>query len=225
MTAAALYVIGLGAGGHAKVVIDILNAAGGYEIVGLLDIDPRRHGDRVMGVPVCGADDMLEDFYGRGIRHAFVGIGSVGDSSRRRQAYERCRVAGFEMVRAVHPRAIVSAAASLGDGTTVMAAAVINPDAVVGRNVIINTGAIVEHDCRIGDHVHVATGACLAGGVVVADGAHVGAGATIREGLRVGVGAVVGAGAVVVTDVPDGVVVVGNPARASRVIVKGPVPG
>lgn len=218
-------VIGVGAGGHAKVVIDTLNAVGGYDVIGLLDLDPKRHGSFVAGVPVLGGDELIEDLHARGVRHAFVGVGSVGDASRRRRVDERCRAAGFEMIRAIHPHAIVSVSATLGEGITVMAAAVINAEAVLGRNVIVNTGAIVEHDCRIADHVHVATGARLAGGVVVEEGVHVGVGASVREGIRLGTGAVVGAGAVVVKDVPDGVIVVGNPARVWKVIAKDPSRG
>jgi UDP-perosamine 4-acetyltransferase len=209
-------VVGIGAGGHAKSVIDVLRAAGGFEIVGLLDIDTSRHGGEVMGVPIRGGDELLSRLCSEGVDHAFIGIGSVGDPGVRRRAYERCRDAGFEVVRAIHPRATVSPAAVVGDGITVMAAAVVNAGAVIGRNVIVNTGAIVEHDCRIADHVHVATGSRLSGGVVVGEGAHVGAGAVIREGIHIGAGAIVGAGAVVVADVPERVVVVGIPARVMR---------
>lgn len=209
-------VVGVGAGGHAKSVIDVLRAAGGFTILGLLDVDARRHGQQVMGVTVCGGDELLAALRADGVDYAFVGIGSVGDPTARQRAYARCRDFGFTMVRAVHPRAVVSPAASLGDGVTVMAVAVINAEAVVGHNVIVNTGAIVEHDCRIADHVHVATGARLAGGAIVGEGAHIGVGAAVREGIRVGRGAVVGAGAVVVRDVPDGAVVIGNPARVAR---------
>lgn len=214
-------VVGVGAGGHAKSVIDILRAVGGYVIVGLLDIDAGRHGALVMNVPVCGGDELLARFQADGVGHAFIGIGSVGDPSARRRAYARCRDAGFEIVRAIHPRAVVSPAATLGDGIAVMAGAVINAEAVIGHNVIVNTGAIIEHDCRIADHVHVATGARLAGGVVVEEGAHIGVGAAIREGIHVGARAIVGAGAVVVADVPDGAVVVGNPARVARTTATG----
>lgn len=211
-------VIGLGAGGHAKVVLETLAAVGGYEVVGLLD--PRRElwQTEVLGVPVLGDDDLIGSHYDSGVRHAFIGLGSGADTRPRARLFELARSAGLEPVDAVHPAAVVSPSATSGPGFTVFAGAVVNADARLGADVIVNTGALVEHDCRLGDHVHVATGARLASGVEVEDGVHVGAGATVIQGLRVGAGSVVGAGAVVVRDVDRGVVVAGVPARVLRTV-------
>ncbi len=208
--------MGLGAGGHAKGVIEILRQTGGYDIVGLLDANPGLWQSEVMNIPVLGGDDLLPHLYAQGIRHAFIGVGGVGDTRPREELYRRVRAMGFEVAAVVHPSAVIAQSARIGHGPTIMAQAVINADAVMGEDVIINTGAIVEHDCVIGDHVHVATGARLASTVSVGDGSHVGVGASIRQGVRVGRRAIVGAGAAVVEDVPDGVVVVGVPARALR---------
>lgn len=209
-------VIGLGAGGHAKVVIEILRLVGDYELVGLLDSDRALHGTLVESVAVIGDDDQLVALYDQGIRHAFIGVGSAGDLGPRRRLYEKVRSLGFEVIRAVHPSAVIAASAQLGHGPTVMAGAVINPAARLGDNVIVNTGAIVEHDCVLEDHVHVATGAHLAGTVHVGQGSHIGLGASVRQGIRIGRESVVGAGSVVVDDVPDRVVVVGVPAKILR---------
>lgn len=209
-------VIGIGAGGHAKVVIEILRLVGGYDFVGLLDAEPNLWGSEVLGVPVLGDDALLAGLYDKGVRTAFIGLGSVKSSAPRKRLYYHVRQAGFHLARALHPQAIISPTAEIGDAPIVMAGVLINSEAWLGDNVIINTGAIIEHDCVIGSHVHVATGARLAGAVHVGDGAHVGIGATIREGIRVGRGSVVGAGAVVVQDVPDDVLVVGVPAKIKR---------
>jgi UDP-perosamine 4-acetyltransferase len=209
----AVRIVGLGAGGHAKAVVETLDAAGGYEVVALLD--PRRElwGTRVHGVEVAGGDDLLEQHYHGSVERVFIGLGGTGDTGPRQRLYEYARERGFDVATAVHPSAVVSPSAALGHGATVLAQTVVGPDVVTGEDVILNNGAIVEHDCRLGDHVHVATGARLAGGVSVDAGAHVGIGATVLEGLRVGAGAVVGGGAVVVRDVPAGAVVAGVPAR------------
>ncbi len=209
-------VLGLGAGGHAKVVIEILRAAGGYDLVGLLD--PRRElwGTEVLGVPVLGDDDLLPAQYDSGVRSAFVGLGSRGDLGPRRRLYERVHGYGFSFVAAVHPAAVVSPSAELGEGPTIAALAVIGPGARLGDDVLVNTAAIIEHDCVLGDHVHVASGARLGGGVTLCDGVHIGLGASVNPGLRVGDGAVVGSGSVVVEDVGDGQTVVGIPARPLR---------
>jgi UDP-perosamine 4-acetyltransferase len=208
-----LPVIGLGAGGHAKVVIEMLRLIGGYKLVGLLDPRPHLWNTNVLGVPVLGDDCLLTELYYEGVRHAFIGLGSVGDTAPRQRLYEEVRGRGFEIVQAIHPQAILAPSADIGPGATVMAAAVINTAASLGENVVVNTGAIVEHDCRIGDHVHIASGARLASTVDVGAGTHIGLGACIRQCIRIGRQAIVGAGAVVVDDVPDNVVVVGVPAR------------
>jgi len=206
-------VVGLGAGGHARVVIEILRCSSSYEVAGLLDLDKALHGTRVLGVLVLGDDSMLPELAQEGIGHFFIGVGSVGDSGPRRNLFEKAVGLGMEPVSAVHPQSVISPSAELGAGVTVMAGAVINACARLGMNVIVNTGAVVEHDCALGKHVHIATGAKLAGGVQVAAGAHVGAGATVLECINIGENAVVGAGAVVVRDVVPAVTVVGCPAR------------
>ena len=211
-------VIGFGAGGHARVIIDILTSIGGFEIAGLLDQDQRLWGTDVLGVRVLGDDSLRAELFERGVRAAFIGLGSIKNAEPRRRLYEAARTSGFDIVRAIHPRAVIAASAILGDGPMVMAGAIINPSAKIGNNVIVNTGAIVEHDCVIGDHSHVATGARLGGAVTIGEGSHVGLGASIREGVSVGNGSIVGAGAVVIEDVPDRMVVVGVPASVLRTV-------
>ena len=209
-------VIGIGAGGHARVVIEILRLMGGYDLAGLLDSRPELQGAQVLGVPVLGDDSLLPGLYAQGVRHAFIGLGGTGDTRPRRRLYELARGLGFEIVAAIHPQAVLSPSAQIGRGPTVMAGAVINAAARLGENVIVNSGAIVEHDCVIGNHVHIASGARLASTVHVGDSAHIGLGACVRQCVRIGAGAIVGAGAVVVKDVPDDAVVVGVPARVLR---------
>ena len=204
--------VGLGAGGHAKSVLDAALSSGRFEVVALADDDPSHAGSEVLGVPVVAADE-LERLRADGVTHAFLGIGAVGDNEPRGRAFERLLDAGFDLPAIVHAAAHVSPSAQLGRGVVVLAGAVVNADALIGDNVILNTGAIVEHDCRIGADVHVAPGATLGGHTVVGDGAHVGIGATLLQGLRVGNGALVAAGAVVVEDVLDGASVAGVPAR------------
>jgi sugar O-acyltransferase (sialic acid O-acetyltransferase NeuD family) len=212
----ALRIVGLGAGGHAKAVLEIIAAVGGYDVVGLLD--PRREleGTRVGGTTVIGDDSLLRRQYDAGVRHAFIGLGGSGDTRPRRRLYELAVEEGFELVSLTHPTAAVSPSATIGSGATLLPLSAVQAGSFLDEDVIVNTGAIVEHDCHVGSHVHVASNATVASGVTLGVGVHVGAGATIRQGVRIGSGAVVGAGAVVVRDVDPLVVVAGVPARVLR---------
>jgi sugar O-acyltransferase (sialic acid O-acetyltransferase NeuD family) len=207
-------VVGIGAGGHAKVLLDILRCASGFEVVGLVDSDPKQKGRLVEGVSVLGGDDVLPGLLREGVSHAFLGVGGVGDNHPRAQLFERLRAQGFHFVKAIHPAAVVAASAEIGEGAAIMAGAVVNPGARLGLNVIVNSGAVVDHDCLLEDHVHIAPGAVLSGGVRVGKYGHVGTGAAVRQGVTIAEGALVGAGAVVVADVSARATVAGNPARA-----------
>ena len=206
-------IFGLGAGTHAKSVLDAIHSAGTFEPLAIVDDDPQRAGGDILGVPVLTDMATVEGLRPGGVRHAFVGVGGIDESGPRQRVFERLREAGLDLPPIVHGSATVSDWAELGAGAQVLAAAVVNADAVIGEGAILNTNALVEHDCRIGAHAHIAPGARLAGLVTVGLGAHVGIGAVVIEGVRIGSGALVGAGAVVIRDVEDGERVAGVPAR------------
>ena len=208
--------VGLGAGGHARVVIDILRLMSGHEIVGLLEANQELWNKKVAGIPVLGAEDLLPGLYARGTRHAFIGVGAISDLRPRQLLFQKLLDHGFQIVSAIHPQSVISADAQVGRGATIMAGAVINPGARLGDNVIVNTKASVDHDCVIGNHVHISAGVSFGGGISVGDRSMIGIGAVIMPGLRIGADAVVGAGSVVTKDVPDNTVVIGYPAKVVR---------
>ncbi len=194
----------IGGGGHAKVVISAIQAAGG-RVGAVFDDGPGRVGTRVLGVEVVGPTEAARGRPGP----AVLAIGS----NRVRQ-----RLAGLERdwLTVVHPTAWVAPSARLGRGTVVFAGAVVQPEAEIGEHVIINTGASVDHDARVGDHAHVAPGARLGGEVQVGEGTLMGIGSVAIPTVRIGAWSIVGAGAAVVVDLPDAVVAVGVPARVRR---------
>lgn len=204
-------IVGLGAGTHAKSVLEALRSSNIYEVIAIVDDDPAKAGDEILGTRIVPSSELLE--LREVAAHGFVGVGGIGDSGPRRAAFERLLAVGFELPAIVHASAVISPWATLGDGVQALAGAIVNADAEVGEDAIVNTGAIVEHDCRIGAHAHLAPGVRLAGLAAVGEGAHVGIGAVAIEGVQIGAGALVGAGAVVIADVPDGARVAGVPAR------------
>jgi UDP-perosamine 4-acetyltransferase len=201
----------VGAGGHAKVVIELVRAAGMYEVIGLIDRNLK--GSLILGVPIVGSDIDLANFRHQGINHAFVGI---GNNQRRLQMGRYLRQIGFEIVNAISPAAVISVSVKLGRGIAVMAGAVINAEARIDDFSIINTHASVDHDCWVGEGAHVAPGSTLAGNVRIGTLAFVGAGASVIPGTNIGENAVVGAGACVIRDVPTGASAWGVPARIVR---------
>jgi sugar O-acyltransferase (sialic acid O-acetyltransferase NeuD family) len=207
-----LPIVGLGAGTHAKSVLEAIRSAERFRVAALVDDDEGRVGEEILGFEVSGPA-ALENLRADGVAHAFAGVGGIGDSSVRRAVLERLSALGFQLPPIIHASAVVSPWGDIGRGAHILAGAIVNAGAVVGDGVIVNTGAIVEHDCRVEAYAHVAPGARLAGLASVGEGAHVGIGAVVIEGVRIGEGALVGAGAVVIRDVPPGIRVVGVPAR------------
>jgi UDP-perosamine 4-acetyltransferase len=209
-------IIGLGAGGHAKGLIEIIRLSHSLPLAGLLDARRELWGKDILGLTILGGDSLLDSLIESEVGFFFVGVGSRGDSRPRQRLFDWAMARGIQPVQAIHPRAIVSTEARLSPGVQIFAGAIVNAGAQLDIHAIINSGAIVEHDCLIGPHAHVATGARLAGFVRVGAGAHIGIGATIREGISIGAGTIVGAGSVVVTDVPPMATVAGVPARPLR---------
>jgi sugar O-acyltransferase (sialic acid O-acetyltransferase NeuD family) len=198
----------VGAGGHAKVLIDLLHASGEFEVVGLVDstIAP---GTLVNGVEVLGPDspEHLSTLRNRGIPSAANAVGGIGDRSLRSSVWDRLRAAGFRLPALVHPRAHIDRSARLADGAQVLAGAVVGAEASIGADCIINTNAVVSHDCVLGEHVSIAPGALLAGGVHIGPNTLVGMGVSIYLGLHIGADVVIANGTAVFNDIPDGTVV------------------
>ncbi len=199
-----------GAGGHAKVVIDIIEQQGNYEIAGLLDDDLKHQGKRFFGYPVLGTRTDLPALISAQLRHAIV---TIGDNASRAAVATLLDRDGWQFASAVHPRASIGRGVKIGPGSVVMAGCVVNADATLGGQVIVNTGATVDHDCRIEDAVHIAPGCHLCGGVSVGQGSLLGAGSTVTPGVRIGRNVIVGAGSTVIRDIADAARVSGVPAR------------
>jgi sugar O-acyltransferase (sialic acid O-acetyltransferase NeuD family) len=203
-----------GAGGHGRVVADVIGSAGG-RVAGFADAKPRAVENAINGERWRCVDEVVligavEAAGALPLDAEAVALG-IGDNNQRSAA----RMAlGVKVARAlIHPTSVVSQAACVAPGTVVLAGAIINAGSRVGAGSIVNTGAVVDHDCILGEDVHVATGAVLTGGISLGDRVLVGAGAVLLPGVGVGDDAVIGAGAVVIRDVPRGATVVGNPAR------------
>jgi len=209
-------IVGVGAGGHGRVLLEAVLLRGEFEVIGFVDDNIALQMEHVDGIRVLGTDRILPDLFEQGVRHVFLGVGGVGDNHPRARIFERIRSLGFHIANVIHPAAVVSNSVILGEGVAVMAGVVIGRGTHIGDDVIVNTGAIIDHDCHVGDHVHIAPGATLSGGVRVGAFSHLGTGASVRQNVSIGSEAVVGVGAAVVADVQNQAMVGGVPARVLR---------
>ncbi|MFA6275996.1 MAG: acetyltransferase [Pedobacter sp.] len=191
----------IGAGGHAKVIIDILLASN-QEIKGVWDENSTIK--TVLNHPVIGNFAAFK----AGIHQPV--IIAIGNNLIRNKIAKELAV-NFGI--AIHPKCAISTTVNLGAGTVVMANASINADVIVGRHVIINTNASIDHDCEIGDFVHISPQVGLGGNVQVGEGTHIGIGASVKHGIKIGKWVTIGAGAVVIRDIPDYAVAIGNPTK------------
>lgn len=201
----------IGAGGHAKVVLDTALCLG-RSVIGLSDVNSERHGSEVLGITVSGDDAWVQSHAPDTVMLA-MGIGSTSDTGLRRRVFDDFVAKGYEFATLIHPSAVIGRDVELGAGTMVMAGAVIQPGCRMGQNTIVNTGARIDHDGCIGAHAHIAPGAVLSGNVTVGEGTHVGVGVTIIQGISIGNDCVVAAGAVVIRNSPDNSKIMGIPGR------------
>jgi sugar O-acyltransferase (sialic acid O-acetyltransferase NeuD family) len=197
-------VIVIGAGGHGKVIADMIRSCGDT-VLGFLD-DSLPPPETVCGIPVLGK---TEDYVNYPDAQFVIAIGNGFVRQRVAQ-----RLEGVKWYTAIHPSAVVSPmGTAIGEGTVVMAGAVINPCAVIGKHCIINTGSSVDHDNCIGDYTHISVGATLAGTVTVGNTVWVGAGAVVSNNISICDGCMIGAGAVVIRNIDKTGTYVGVPAR------------
>lgn len=195
-----------GASGHGKVIKDILNA-NGIKVEAFADDNPN--------VNECGGRPVMHDATGLSPMIVSIGVNRI-----RKMIVERLKANNpdIKFVTAIHPSAVISPSAKIGEGTVVMAGAVINADAVIGNHCIVNTGATVDHDCKIGDYCHIAPGVNISGATHVGEGTWVGVGSCVIQCLNIGKNCMIGAGSVVVKDIPDNVTAFGCPAKVIKIM-------
>jgi sugar O-acyltransferase (sialic acid O-acetyltransferase NeuD family) len=195
----------VGAGGHARACIDVIEASGLFNVAGLVEKERTDIQDS-LGYPVIGTDNDLQELHKR-FQNALVTVGQIKSPHTRIRLFQILIQLNYNLPVIVSPSAYISRHARIGDGTIVMHGAIVNANANVGKNCIINDRALIEHDAVIGDHCHVATGAVINGGVSIGDGTFVGSGTITKQGISIGSLCVVGAGSVLKRDLQSNQVI------------------
>ena len=198
----------IGYSGHAFVVYGILTAAG-KKITGYCDVAEKEYNP--FNLTYFGPENTetaLQTIQQNGY---FI---AVGNNGLRKKIHENLAQKNLLPANAIHSSTVIDSSVTIAPhGVMIAANATINPLATIGTGAICNTGCIIEHECIVGEFTHIGPGAVLCGNVKIGSGAFVGANAVIKQGITIGKNAMIGAGAVVVKDVPDGVTVVGVPAK------------
>jgi sugar O-acyltransferase (sialic acid O-acetyltransferase NeuD family) len=206
----------IGAGGHGKVVLDILRSTNKYRPIGFIDADPKLANTLVGNLSVFGGIHLLNRLKQQ--HNLKAAIIAIGDNRTRAGYVKTIEEHGLTLINAIHPSATVSSTATLGRNVVIAAGVIIAAEAKIADLAIINNGAIIDHETEIGTAAHICPGATIAGRVRVESNAFIGLGASIIQCLTIGQNATVGAGAVVLTDIPPNATAVGVPARIIKVL-------
>jgi sugar O-acyltransferase (sialic acid O-acetyltransferase NeuD family) len=166
-------IILVGAGGHCRSCIDVIELEGKFSIAGIVDRPGVVTDDKILGYPVLGTDDDLTKLRDQ-FEHALVTVGQIRTAAVRIKLYDMLISFGFQLPVIQSPLAYVSKHAHVGKGTIVMHQAIVNAGARIGCNGILNTKALIEHNAFIDDHCHVSTGAIVNGGASIGKGSFIG---------------------------------------------------
>lgn len=203
----------IGAGGHAKVVADIILKRKEIlkeelNIIGFLDDNFQNlEYKEIFNIPVLGNTNLIKEFKNKNYEY----IIAVGNNLVRKKIAEK--YSNLSYYTAIHPTAVIGNEVTIEVGTVIMANVVINPYSKIGKHCILNTLSIIEHDNRIEDYVHISPNATLCGGTIIKEKSWIGAGSNIKQGMIVGENVIVGVGTIVIRKIEDNVTVVGNTAR------------
>ena len=208
----------IGAGGHARSVLDIVLQNGVYSKIACLDSSwPNlKHVEGIEEVPVIGTDSDMESFYYSGFRHIFI---ALGNNKLRHKLFRQAVSFGYEPVNIISRYSIISPRVQIGKGICIMAGAVININTVIENNCIINTRCSIDHDCYIMESCHIAPGVTLSGYVKVGEGAWIGTGTSVIDKISIGEWSFVGSGAVVIESLEPNTLYYGVPAKKIRSVL------
>jgi len=198
-------IILVGAGGHARACIDVIELSGLFIVVGLVEKDGKNGRDN-LGYPIIGTDDDLRDLRQK-YSKALITVGQIKSAETRIKLFQLLREMDYALPVIISPRAYVSKHAQIGNGTIVLHDAIVNANANVGKNCIINNKALIEHDASIGDYCHIATGAIINGEVAVGNETFIGSGVVTKQSISIGSRCIIGASAVLKNNVASNQVI------------------
>lgn len=191
----------IGAGGHARSCIDVIEKQNKFKIQGLIGLKSEV-GKSCLGYEVIGDDDYLTHLAQKKAC-ALVCLGQINSAKARRNCFLKLKELNFDLPNIISPYAYISNHAQVGKGTIIMHGAIVNAGAIIGENCIINSRVLIEHDATVGDNCHISTGSIVNGGAIVGDGCFIGSGSTVREGVKIPNNSLVSIGSVIRKDLDN----------------------
>ncbi len=195
----------IGAGGHAKVVTDILKL-NGYHIVGYYDDNTNNNNFKILG-KIREINKNISNF-----------VCAIGNNKIRKNIIKQHP--DLNWISAIHSSAIISKSSNIGKGTVICAGAIIQPDCIIGDHVIINTKTSIDHDCKINNFCHIAPGSTICGNVSVGNNTFIGAGTTIIQDKKIGKNVLIGAHSLVIKNIESNIKICGVPANLYHTTVE-----
>jgi len=195
----------IGAGGHAKVCYEIAQKMNQWSNFIFLDDNPVNGFFNISG--------SIQEFHKYSACDFFIAIGS---NVKRQQLFHELKEQALTIVTLIHPRAVISKTAKIGEGTVVMAGVVVDADANIGQACILNSGCLIGHDALIENYVHISPGANLAGTVYIGESTWIGVSATVINNIQIGSHIILGAGATAINDLINSGTYIGVPAKEKK---------
>lgn len=205
----------IGASGHAKVIVDIIERQNRYTILGFLDTYKKK-GDTIFDYRILGSEDDLNTISNKNnVVGCFV---AIGDNFTRQKMVAKIAALNPQLpfINAIHPYSTIGKNVELGQGIAIMPGVVINSDSKIGDFCILNTNSSLGHDGVMKEYSSISSGVRTGGNLLLNRCSAVSIGATIIENITIGNDTIIGAGSLVTKNIPNEVVAYGVPAKVIR---------
>ena len=204
-----------GSGGHAKVIVDIIEKQEEFNIAGFID-GYKEKNSVIMGYRVIGDEFSLEDIIVS--NEIYGGIIGIGDNLIRAKVRDKIIkiIPNFKFVNCIHPKSILGKDATLGVGNVLMAGAIINSSTRINNHCILNTNSSIDHDCLMSDFTSIAPNATIGGNVKIGDYSAIGIGVNIFHNVNIGYNCIIGGGSLVCHDTKENSIYYGSPSKFIR---------
>ena len=188
-------IIIIGAGGHAKSLINLIASTNEFKILGL--IDNSISSKKILDYPILGTEKDLIKYFKKGVRYCSIGTGQIKNPYKRIRLFNLVKKIGFKIPTIISKKSECFKSNKIGEGTQIFHNTLINSNVKIGYNCIINSGSIIEHDVEISNNCHISTGAIINGGVKISENTFIGSGAIIKNNIKIGKNCIIGMGILV----------------------------